>query len=268
VIRNNLCNEEGVQLPAKYFALSVVAQLPDKQALFRFNNILKYGVDTAEELPKDTAGLLGKNDLLLHGGAFSGFLWQTAKTKLYGINVERGAMQTLTISVEMATMICDLVLPMLRTAGFPMSEPVVMRDSCESIIDTWTCHGYIIDDGSNQYADPGQNTLCIVADDKTVMCTLNSVFMREIGHHLGYERRQCYLAAEVQHPLLGWMLKSENTDPNAVMPFFTKWGVRITWAKRPPGLTDLPSESCCRYSRFFRSFHVMLCDSSACIEQL
>ena len=30
-----------------------------------------------------------------------------------------------------------------------MSEPVVMRDSCESIIDTWTCRGYIIDDLSS-----------------------------------------------------------------------------------------------------------------------
>ena len=117
IVSNALCNEQGVQLPGKYFALSICAQLPDKESMHRFNNILKYGQDTAAELPKDTAGLLGQNDLLLHGGAFYGFFWQTAKTKLYGLNVERGAMQTLCISVEMAGLICDLVLPMLRTAG-------------------------------------------------------------------------------------------------------------------------------------------------------
>ena len=119
----------------------------------------------------------------------------------------------------------------ILVAGFPMAAPTVIRDGCESIIETWTCRGYVIDDGSNQYALPGQNTMCIVADNKVVMCALHAVFMREIGTHLGFERRQCFLASEVTHPLLGWMLKSENTDPNDVMPFFNKWGVRITWAK-------------------------------------
>ena len=40
-------------------------------------------------------------------------------------------------------------------AGFPMAAPTVIRTGSESIIENSTCRGYLIDDGSNQYALPG-----------------------------------------------------------------------------------------------------------------
>ena len=108
---------------------------------------------------------------------------------------------------------------------------MVDRVGMESTTALWSVRGYIVDDGSCQYATEEQNVACIVASDKTPICALHDAFMREIGAELGYERHRCYLAAEVQSPLLGWMLKSTNTDPNDVMPFFMKWGVSIVWAK-------------------------------------
>ena len=117
IISNALCNDEGVQIPSKVIALSIVATLPSKNDCLRFNNICKHGIDTTDKLPKDQAGLLFMNDLLLSGNMFFEFSWQTGKTYLYGLNVDRGANQTLCISIEHAAMVCDILLPLLRTAG-------------------------------------------------------------------------------------------------------------------------------------------------------
>ena len=44
--------------------------------------------------------------------------YQKGQCYLFGLNAERGANQTLTCSVEHAAMICDILLPLLRTAGW------------------------------------------------------------------------------------------------------------------------------------------------------
>ena len=51
--------------------------------------------------------------------------------------------------------------------------------------------------------------------------------------HLDYvhERRQLYLAAEGNAPVLGYIAKAEQADPNDVMPFFEAWGIQLPWAK-------------------------------------
>ena len=46
-----------------------------------------------------------------------------------------------------------------------------------------------------------------------------------------YERRQLYLAAEGNAPVLGFIAKAEEADPNDVMPFFETWGIHLPWAK-------------------------------------
>ena len=45
------------------------------------------------------------------------------------------------------------------------------------------------------------------------------------------ERRQLYLAAEGSAPVLGYIAKAEQADPNDVMPFFEAWGIQLPWAK-------------------------------------
>ena len=265
IISNALADDNGVQKLSKAVALSIVANLPSKKACQRSNNICKYGLDTTDKMDVNTPGLLQMNNLLLSGNMFFEFHWQTGKCYLYGLNSDRGANQVLCCSVEHAAMICDVVLPLLRTAGwarpsavrpacmyamryamktcyednvnhrcmagFPMSQPVVNRTGMEAAAAMWTARGYFIDDGTCQWAAEGENVACIVADEKTVICSLHDAFMREIGAQLGYERHRCYLAAEVNSPLLGWILKSQNTDPNDVLPFFHKWGIPITWSK-------------------------------------
>ena len=122
-----------------------------------------------------------------------------------------------------------------------MAQPMVNRAGIDGAIAMWSVRGYFIDDGSCQWATEDQNVVCIVATEKTVICALHDKFMAAIGTQLGYERHRCYLAAEVERPLLGWILKSENTDPNDVTPFFTKWGVSGGFPSsgaRRPGSTD------------------------------
>ena len=116
-----------------------------------------------------------------------------------------------------------------NVAGFPMCQPVVQNEMLTYGGDYWSFRAYIVDDGSCQYAQgQGEKVACIIGNGINAM---NSIFMSEIGVELGYERRNCYIDAEVKQPALGWMLKSTNTDPNAVMPFFGKWGVKIRWSK-------------------------------------
>ena len=54
--------------------------------------------------------------------------------------------------------------------------------------------------------------------------------MKEFGEEtFGWERRKCYIDAEVKKPALGWMLKATNINPNDYASFFTKWGIKIEW---------------------------------------
>ena len=52
-----------------------------------------------------------------------------------------------------------------------------------------------------------------------------------ISNDYAYERRQLYLAAEGNAPVLGFIAKAPQADPNDVMPFFEAWGIQLPWAK-------------------------------------
>ena len=40
-----------------------------------------------------------------------------------------------------------------------------------------------------------------------------------------------YLVAEGNAPVLGYIAKAEQADPNDVMPSFEAWGINLPWAK-------------------------------------
>ena len=89
--------------------------------------------------------------------------------------------------------------------------------------------GYIIDDGTCQYANEDQKVSCIIG---APVFHLNLQFMQQFGEmSFGWERRKCYVDAEEKKPSLGWMLKATNINPNDYIDFFMKWGIKITWKK-------------------------------------
>ena len=81
------------------------------------------------------------------------------------------------------------------------------------------------------YARPADTVLCITGDGRA----LNALFPIFMKSHesltYAYERRQLYLAAEGNAPVLGFIANAEDADPNDVMPLFEAWGIHLPWAK-------------------------------------
>ena len=85
------------------------------------------------------------------------------------------------------------------------------------------------------YANAADAMLCITGDGRA----LNALFPIFQSWHANtqisiivFERRQLYLAAEGKNaPVLGYIAKAAQADPNDVMRFFEAWGIQLPWAK-------------------------------------
>ena len=97
-----------------------------------------------------------------------------------------------------------------------------------SFVQDWRAYAI---EGDMPYAKAADTVLCIIGDGRA----LNALFpIFQKSHEnltYAYERRQLYLAAEGNAPVLGFIAKAEDADPNDVMPFFEAWGIQLPWAK-------------------------------------
>ena len=109
-----------------------------------------------------------------------------------------------------------------------MPKLVVDDELLPNFVQDWRAFAI---DGDMPYARSTDTVLCIVGNANT----LNALFPVFLSWHTHldyvYERRQLYLAAEGNAPVLGYIAKAEQADPNDVMPFFEAWGIQLPWAK-------------------------------------
>ena len=92
--------------------------------------------------------------------------------------------------------------------------------------------------------------LCIIGDGRA----LNALFLVFQKAHenltYAYERCQLYLAAEGNAPVLGFIAKAEQANPNDVMPFFEAWGINLpahlVVVRLPRGLRAQQSHQRCK----------------------
>ena len=105
---------------------------------------------------------------------------------------------------------------------------IVDDELMPSFVQDWRAYAI---DGDMPYARSADTVLCITGDGRA----LNALFPIFMKSHesltYAYERRQLYLAAEGNAPVLGFIAKAEDADPNDVMPFFEAWGIHLPWAK-------------------------------------
>ena len=106
---------------------------------------------------------------------------------------------------------------------------VVDNSMLPTFVQDWRAYAI---EGDMPYANAADTVLCITGDGRA----LNALFPIFQSWHANldyvFERRLLYLAAEGKNaPVLGYIAKAEQADPNDVMPFFEAWGIQLPWAK-------------------------------------